>query len=251
MTIIPLSALNDNYIWCCIDPNTGYVAVIDPSDAEPVITYLTAHDLKLSAVLITHHHWDHTGGIAGLRAEYQAPVYGPETIPGITHPASPAHPLMLNNGAWHFAVQAVPGHTLDHIAYYHPGHLFCGDVLFSAGCGRVFEGTPEQMYASLQTLQALPAETKVYCAHEYTRANLAFAQRVEPGNTDISDYLTQLNTADTLLSLPSTLTLEKRINPFLRCEHPAVIASAESYANKRLTTPAAVFSALRTWKNNA
>lgn len=251
MTIIPLSALNDNYIWCCIDPNTGYVAVVDPSDAEPVITYLRAHDLKLSAILITHHHWDHTGGIAGLQAEYHIPVYGPETIAGITHPTSPGHPLVLNNGEWRFAVQAVPGHTLDHIAYYQPGHLLCGDVLFSAGCGRVFEGTPEQMYTSLQTLGALPGDTRVYCAHEYTRANLAFARCVEPENNDISDYLTELNEADTLLSLPSTLALEKRINPFLRCEYPTVIASAESYANEKLATPAAVFSVLRAWKNNA
>lgn len=233
--------------------------VVDPGDAQPVFNALTRDKLQLAAILVTHHHPDHTGGVAALHAATGAPVFGParERIP------EPFTPLSHGDTAevlgLRFQVIDVPGHTAGHIAYFLPAHqgqaplLFCGDTLFSGGCGRLFEGTPAQMLASLDALAALPGDSRVCCAHEYTLANLRFAQAVEPGNTDLTQYTAHCESlrAQGQPTLPSQLATERRINPFLRSREATVLRAVREHAELSANAGEAdVFAALRQWKND-
>jgi hydroxyacylglutathione hydrolase len=252
--IKPIASLKDNYIWAIIDNNAREVIIIDPGDAKPVEAFLKQHSLRLSAILITHHHWDHTNGVSELKKRYNPMVYAP------AHDNVKDADILLTESSdgieflkqsLSFSILDIPGHTLGHIAYYSPGMLFCGDTLFAAGCGRLFEGTAEQLYTSLQKMAALPNDTKVYCAHEYTLNNLRFAAVVEPNNQAIQERIDQVTAlqADNLPSLPSLLAEEKLTNPFLRCNVKDVIAAAEKFAGEKLSTPVEVFAALRKWKD--
>jgi len=249
--VVPLRAFKDNYIWTL--RNDRYAAVVDPGDAQPVLDYLQRERLELCAVLATHHHPDHVGGIAELLARHTAPAYGPrdEPIPTLTHPVAEGDEVQIAQLGLRFKVLDIPGHTRAHIAYYGANSLFCGDTLFACGCGRLFEGTAAQMLASLEKLAALPEATLVYSGHEYTLANIDFAKAVEPDNENLlaraaSDAETRRHDRPTL---PSTIGREKKTNPFLRCLEPAVIASANNYLGARAGDPVQVFAAIRKWKD--
>ncbi|UZE21604.1 hydroxyacylglutathione hydrolase [Pseudomonas sp. B21-056] len=250
--ISALPAFTDNYIWLLQDHSSHRCAVVDPGDAAPVQAWLDAHPgWVLSDILITHHHHDHVGGVQALKNATNATVHGPasENIP--------ARDIALEDNdqvkvlGLDFDVYAVPGHTLGHIAYYHHGLLFCGDTLFAAGCGRLFEGTPQQMHHSLGRLAALPEDTLVYCTHEYTLSNLKFAAAVEPDNPDIAARLEKVSRQrnDGVMTLPSTLALEKLTNPFLRTAETSVKQKADERNGQRNGTPSEVFAALRAWKD--
>jgi len=250
--VIPLRAFEDNYIWTL--RNDRYAAVVDPGDAQPVLDYLQRERLELCAVLATHHHPDHVGGVADLLARHAVPVYGPrgEPIATLTRAVSEGDAVEIPQLGLRFSVLDIPGHTRAHIAYYGANSLFCGDTLFACGCGRLFEGTAQQMAASLAKLAALPDATLVYSGHEYTLANIDFARAVEPDNAELaaraaSDAQTRNSGRPTL---PSTIGREKMTNPFLRCLQPAVIASANKYLGARLNDPVQVFAAIRQWKNS-
>ena len=247
--ILLIPAFKDNYIWLLV--RDGRAAVVDPGDAAPVMARLEALQLRLETILITHHHADHQGGVGELVARWQPRVFGPaeESITGCTDPLSGGEAIDVLGER--VAVLAVGGHTRGHIAYYVPGALFCGDTLFGAGCGRLFEGTPAQMCASLDRLAALPDDTLVYCAHEYTEANLRFAAAVEPGNAALRARVARVAAlrAAGRSSVPSTLGEEKASNPFLRCNEPAVIEAALAHAAVD-ASPVAVFVAIRSWRNN-
>jgi hydroxyacylglutathione hydrolase len=253
MKLIPLPALNDNYIWMLHDGQQA--VVVDPGDAQPVLAALQHEGLQLSAILVTHHHGDHTGGVDTLRAATSAPVYGPaaESIPGPYTRLSDGDQVSALGLT--FRVLLLPGHTAGHIAFYADNVdsaplLFCGDTLFSAGCGRLFEGTPAQMLASLDRLAALPAATRVCCTHEYTLSNLKFALEIEPHNTELQRY--QAHCLDLrargLPTLPTQIGLELQINPFLRSRVPDVIAAARRH-DATLTEQSGAFACLRQWKN--
>jgi hydroxyacylglutathione hydrolase len=249
--IVPLPAFQDNYIWTL--RQGGHAAVVDPGEARPVQEYLAREGLRLAAILATHHHPDHVGGIAELVSERKVPVFGPkgEPIPEMTHPVGQDDRVEIAELAAAFSVLEIPGHTRAHVAYYGLGSLFCGDTLFACGCGRVFEGTPAQMLHSLTKLAALPDETRVYCGHEYTLANIRFARAVDPGNAQLAARearASELRAAG-LPTLPSTLGEERATNPFLRCAEPAVVESANKYLGARAADPVRVFAAIREWKN--
>jgi hydroxyacylglutathione hydrolase len=253
MNLVALPAFTDNYIWMLHDG--AQAVVVDPGDAAPVRAALDRLQLRLAAILVTHHHPDHVGGVDALRPVLEGPVYGParEAIP------SPFEPLREGDAiqvlGLRFTVLDVPGHTAGHIAYVQTGAeraplLFCGDTLFSAGCGRLFEGTPAQMLDSLSRLAALPDDTRVCCTHEYTLSNLRFAAAVEPDNPAIARHARHcedLRAAGTP-TLPSTLALERQVNPFLRCHVPAVVDAARGQGAESAEA-AAVLGALRAWKN--
>ncbi|ALI11140.1 MULTISPECIES: hydroxyacylglutathione hydrolase [Pseudomonas] len=250
--ISALPAFTDNYIWLLQDHSTQRCAVVDPGDAAPVQAWLDAHPgWVLSDILITHHHHDHVGGVQALKNATNATVYGPasENIPARDQALHDNDQVSVLG--WDFDVYAVPGHTLGHIAYYHHGLLFCGDTLFAAGCGRLFEGTPAQMHHSLGRLAALPEDTLVYCTHEYTLSNLKFAAAVEPGNPDIAARLEKVSRQrnEGIMTLPSTLALEKLTNPFLRTTETSVKQKADERSGQRNQTPSEVFAALRAWKD--
>lgn len=248
-TISSIPAFKDNYIWLLSEGRRAFV--VDPGDAAPVIARLEADGLCLEGILITHHHADHQGGIAELTARWQAKVYAPagESITGRTHPLRGGEQIEVLGQT--VDVLAVPGHTLGHLAYALPGALFCGDTLFGAGCGRLFEGTPEQMAGSLAQIAALPDTTCVYCAHEYTEMNLRFALAVEPNNQQLQLRCRQVAAlrAAGQASVPSLLGEEKATNPFLRCREPAVIAAGLAHAAVD-TSETAIFAAIRGWRNN-
>ncbi|MBV4484442.1 hydroxyacylglutathione hydrolase [Pseudomonas sp. SWRI153] len=250
--ISALPAFTDNYIWLLQDHQTQRCAVVDPGDAAPVQAWLEAHPgWVLSDILITHHHHDHVGGVERLKAASGATVYGPasEKIPGRDVALKDNDTVSVLG--WDFDVHAVPGHTLGHIAYYHHGLLFCGDTLFAAGCGRLFEGTPQQMHHSLSRLAALPEDTLVYCTHEYTLSNLKFAAAVEPHNPDIAARLAKVTQQrqNGVMTLPSTLALEKLTNPFLRTSETLVTQKVDERDGAQNRAPNEVFAALRAWKD--
>jgi hydroxyacylglutathione hydrolase len=254
LVVDPVPAFSDNYLWLVHGPAApDRVAVVDPGDAAPVQTALEARGLTLAAILVTHHHPDHVGGVEALRARWQVPVYGPsrEHIPGRTSALSGGDDVELADLGLSFAVLDVPGHTAGHIAYAGHGAVFCGDTLFSGGCGRLFEGTPAQMLDSLDRLAALSPDTRVYCAHEYTASNLKFALAVEPGNRELAAHADRVRElrAGGVPTVPTTVGLERRINPFLRTREPAVRAAAERHAGRPLSTDPDVFATVRQWKN--
>jgi hydroxyacylglutathione hydrolase len=254
MDLIPVPAFSDNYVWLLHDGERALV--VDPGEARGVLQTLTRLRLRLDTILITHHHADHVGGVAELREASGARVIGPafETMP---------EPLQRVSGGesvdalgLRFEVIDVPGHTSGHIAYFTPqldGRplLFCGDTLFSGGCGRLFEGTPAQMHQSLSRLAALPGNTRVCCTHEYTLSNLRFAQAVEPDNAELAAYVKHCQTlrAEDKPTLPSEIALERRINPFLRTAEPDVVAAAQRHVPGLSGDPVSVLAALREWKN--
>jgi len=251
LEIVPLPAFKDNYIWTL--RSGGSAAVVDPGEARPVREYLAREGLTLAAILATHHHPDHVGGIAELVAMRKVPVFGPkgEPIPALTHPVGQGDKVEVPELAAQFSVLDIPGHTRAHVAYYGLGSLFCGDTLFACGCGRVFEGTPAQMLSSLQKLAALPDETRVYCGHEYTLANIKFARAVDPDNAVLAarEKRAQRLRDAGRPTLPSTLGEERATNPFLRCAEPVVVESANKYLGSRIGDPVSVFAAIREWKN--
>ena len=254
LNVRPVRAFSDNYIWLIESPKSpSQVVAVDPGDAAPVIEELTRRNLKLAAILLTHHHPDHIGGVPGLLRLGQVPVIAPddERIPYKTRAVRNGERCELPDLGLGFETLEVPGHTVSHIAFWGHGALFCGDTLFSAGCGRMFEGTPTQMNASLTRLRNLPPDTQVFCGHEYTAANLRFALTVDPGNGAARDYQARVERmrADGDPTLPSTMALEIQVNPFLRCEQPAVAAAAAAHAGKSLDGAAEVFGALRAWKD--
>lgn len=248
--VIRIPAFKDNYIWLL--RKDASAAVVDPGDALPVLDVLEREGLSLTTILVTHHHADHQGGVAALLAQHRAEVFGPaaESITGITRSLRGGETVRVPGCDADFQVIAVPGHTLGHVAYYGSGCLFCGDTLFAGGCGRLFEGTAAQMLESLARLSALPDETVVYCAHEYTQANLRFALAVEPGNPRLQRRAEEVAVARArgLATVPSTIAIEKASNPFLRCREPEVVAAARRRV-PGARDELAVFAALREWKN--
>src|ERR1700689_4833573 len=254
LSVRPGRAFADNYIWRIEAPGQpGSVVAVDPGEAGPVEAELDLSGSRLAAILLTHHHSDHIGGVSRLLERGSVPVIGPDDarIPIQTRTARDGERCELPELGLGFDILGVPGHTLSHIAFWGHGALFCGDTLFSAGCGRMFEGTPRQMNASLNRLRELPPETQVFCGHEYTAANLRFALTVEPANGTALEYQESVNRirAAGEPTLPSTLGLEIRVNPFLRCDKPTVRTAAEAHAGKILEEPSDVFGALRAWKD--
>ena len=255
MNLLPIPAFADNYIWMLHDGKQALV--VDPGQAEPVLQVLAQLGLKLQGILVTHHHADHVGGLDALRAATGAPVWGPayETLPEPVTRVQGGDAVEVLGGPWQ--VIDVPGHTSGHIAFFSTQAmpapvLFCGDTLFSGGCGRLFEGTPAQMQASLDALAALPGDTLVCCAHEYTLSNLRFAQAVEPHNADLTLYLEQcqIQRDQGQPTLPSTIQTELNINPFMRSRAADVIAAAVQHdPQTRPEEPASVLASLRQWKN--
>lgn len=252
LTVLHVPAFEDNYIWL-IRGEANRVAVVDPGEAAPVREALARERLTPAAILCTHHHGDHVGGVEELLSHYNVPAYGParERIPAVTHRLHDGEHITLAALGLEFEVLDVPGHTAGHIAYYGHGCLFCGDTLFSAGCGRPFEGTAEQLHNSLSRLLSLPPDTAVYCAHEYTAANLRFAAAVEPDNSYVRDYRRQVaaQRARRLPTLPTTLARERRVNPFLRVHLPEVRASVAAWAGREPGSEAETFALLRRWKD--
>jgi len=258
-TISAIAAFNDNYIWAITNLDTDKVALVDPGDASVCISYLEKHCLTLCAILITHHHRDHTGGIQALidfgnQRGISIDVYGPvnDAIAHITKPVNELDKIFLSDLQCEFSVLALPGHTLDHIAFFNDNVVFCGDTLFSGGCGRLFEGTPRQMHQSLAKLAQLDDNTLVYCAHEYTQDNLTFALTVEPNNEKLQRYAVTVKELrqQEASTIPTSIGLEKQINPFLRCDKNEVKLSAEHYEKSPLESSVAVFSTIRAWKNS-
>lgn len=251
MNIIPVSAFRDNYIWLL--HNGKQAAVVDPGDAAPVQHFLNAHGLSLCAILITHHHADHTGGIQALTQTCPVPVFGPaaEAIAGVTHPLTEGDTACVPELALELQVISVPAHTAGHIAYYDQDVLFCGDTLFSAGCGRLFEGTPAQLQQALSKIVALGDDIQVYCTHEYTLSNLAFARAAEPDNPTRDQYAQHCEAlrADNLPTLPTSIGLERQINPFLRTRCSTVIDQVAAHSGKRPRNDLECLTALRAWKD--
>ncbi len=250
--VVALRAFADNYIWTIRD--AGHAAVVDPGDARPVIEYLEREKLELVAILNTHHHADHVGGNAALLARTRVPVYGPhdERIPEVDHRLGDGESFVLPHFNIEFETLEIPGHTRSHVAFVGGGMLFCGDTLFAAGCGRLFEGTPRQMHDSLTRLSRLPDDIRVYCGHEYTLSNIRFARAAEPENRllpELEARMQALRDRDQP-TLPSTIGQEKATNPFMRVGEASVARNASNRAAKKLSDPVSVLAEIRDWKNN-
>lgn len=254
VNVLAVPAFADNYLWLL--HNGSQAAVVDPGDAGPVLAALKEHGLSLVAILLTHHHADHAGGVPALLERFSAPVYGPtqDTIPTVTKKLKEGDTVTVPELGLNFSVLDVPGHTKGHIAYVESDQqwLFCGDTLFAAGCGRLFEGTPAQMTQSLSKLAALPDETAVYCAHEYTLSNLRFALEVEPENSAIAERYRaeQAKRDQNVPTVPSSIGLEKLTNPFLRYAQTQVMRRLHEKGRLNVPNPVESFAALREWKNN-
>lgn len=254
LNVLTVPAFEDNYLWLIHDG--AHAAVVDPGDAAPVLAALEQNGLSLVAILLTHHHGDHVGGVQELLSRFNVPVFGPrrENIPGVTHALEEGNAINVPRLNLALSVLDVPGHTRGHIAYVarEQGWLFCGDTLFAGGCGRLFEGTPEQMVSSLEKLAALPDAMRVYCAHEYTLSNLRFAREVEPNNEALAEriHTEQAKRDQGKPTVPSSIGLEKSTNPFLRYREQEIIDQliARKYVSSK--EPIAVFAALRQWKNS-
>lgn len=264
VTAIP--AFSDNYIWAITSTNVTKantspmmpVALVDPGEAAPCIAYLEKNNLQLCTILITHHHPDHTGGVTDLKhycksKGWPITVYAPEnnTINNVDVRVKDNQTIELDELSVSFKVIDLAGHTLDHIGYYANDMVFCGDTLFSGGCGRIFEGSPQQMLTALNRLADLPERTHVYCAHEYTLANLTFALAVEPQNAELVHYYNQVvkRRAQKLSTIPTSILLEKKINPFLRCNQQEIINSAANFSTKKSANTLETFTVIRQWKN--
>ena len=247
----PVPILSDNYVWVLSAVGSANAVVVDPGDAGPVSAFLDSSGLECAAVLLTHHHGDHIEGAPEIGETWKCPIYGPidESIPAVTHPVG-ENDTVAEAGLT-FKVLSVPGHTRGHVAYIGHGHLLCGDTLFAGGCGRIFEGTPSQMFASLSRLAALDPKTLVCCAHEYTVANLEFAVNVEPGNAQLVERLASARATRSAgrPTLPSSLKDELATNPFLRCREPEIVDAVSRHAGRRLEPGVEVFSEVRRWKD--
>ncbi|MCP3674827.1 MAG: hydroxyacylglutathione hydrolase [Gammaproteobacteria bacterium] len=254
LNIITIPAFDDNYIWLIHQEENNNCVVVDPGDDEPVMEVLNKLQLNLEAILITHHHPDHTGGVKQLVAATGASVYGPanEDIKELDYRLSEKDTVNLDKSALSFSVFDVPGHTKGHIAYLTEDALFSGDSLFAGGCGRIFEGTAEQMYQSLTKLSLLPADTRIYCAHEYTEGNLNFALAVEPENNDLVDRINEVKKkrANGQSTVPSLMHVEHATNPFLRSQQKSVMKVAESRLGKVPSSEIETFSSIRSWKDS-
>jgi len=248
-SIDSVKVLKDNYVWIIHNKKTAIV--IDPGEATPILKFLKSNNLWLEAILITHHHKDHTNGITELVPHFNPKIFASNTN-NLPHNLIYQDKTININKFPTISVLDIPGHTLDHVAYHFSDHLFCGDTLFSAGCGKVFEGTYEQMYNSLLKIKSLSPSTNIYCGHEYTLQNLYFAQAVEPKNHAINIVIAETLSLykDDKPSLPTVLSKELEINPFLRCDISEVVNSAEKYIGKRLDNEVEVFQIIREWKNN-
>jgi hydroxyacylglutathione hydrolase len=254
MRVIPIPCLSDNYAYLLVDEATGEAAVVDASEAKPVRRVIEREKARVTAILSTHHHYDHVGGNEALASALDAPVYAGAKdkgqVPGLTHPLSQGDTVRV--GGAQARVIHIPGHTLGHIAYAFPGHVFTGDTLFFGGCGRLFEGTPAMMLESLvEKLGALPDDTRVYCGHEYTANNLEFALTVEPGNAQTRETLETVRAKRKAgePSIPSTIGLEKAINPFLRAGSREIQASVRA-RNPEAADPVAIFAGVRAMKDS-
>ena len=250
-----IKAFSDNYIWCLTTSNNTQAWVVDPGQAEPVLDYLAQHNLTLAGILITHHHYDHTDGVAKLVSENpNIAVYGPTNSPfkGITQQLTDGQSITVLNTA--FNIIATPGHTLDHICYVNEQLAFTGDTLFSGGCGRLFEGSAEQMWLSFNKLRELPADCKVYCTHEYTQANLAFAAAIEPRNPELLAYSKKVDElrSKNEITLPSTIGQELKINPFMRSDLPNIteLLPKEFCSVTKNNEPWENFAGLRKFKDH-
>jgi len=254
LNVLTVPAFQDNYLWLIHDG--ARAAVVDPGDAAPILAALADNGLALAAILLTHHHADHVGGVPALLARFPVPVFGPwaDGIPQVTVPLGEGDTARIPELGLSMQVIDVPGHTRGHIAYYSPDNhwLFCGDTLFAGGCGRLFEGTPEQMVNSLDKLATLPEQTQIFCAHEYTLANLRFANEIEPDNIQLKSRIRneQSKRDQGTPTVPSTIGLEKATNPFLRFREPDVADRLIHRGIISTREPIAVFAALREWKNS-
>ena len=251
LTLISLPAFADNYIWVLHDGQ--YAIAVDPGDPAPLVAFLDTHQLSLTAVLITHHHRDHTGGNTVLRQRYGCAIYAPDNprIPAVSHILRGGDSVNIAEPALHLDVLATPGHTLDHISYVGHGYLFCGDTVFGCGCGKLFEGNPAMMATSLDAILTLPDATRVCCAHEYTLSNIDFALTIDGNNPALleREHSDRDLRAHGRPTLPSTLALEKATNPFLRFHDPDMTAFAARYLNRPHPGPAEVFGAIRAAKD--
>lgn len=255
LEVTAVRAFADNYIWLAhARSDARQVIAVDPGDAQPVVETLQQQGLSLAAIFVTHHHADHVGGVRDLVDRFGVPVFGPasENMPVPVKKLREGDTVALASQDLEFSIVDIPGHTAGHIAFVGHGALFCGDTLFSAGCGRLFEGTPAQMHRSLSKLKALDADTAVYCGHEYTVANLQFALAVEPDNAEAAQHMERCRAlrAANRPTLPSTIGLETKINPFLRCETETVKRAAERRAGAKLDSATEVLATVRDWKNH-
>jgi hydroxyacylglutathione hydrolase len=259
MQVSMIKAFSDNYIWAISSDNSQALAIVDPGDADVCIQYIEENNKQLSSILITHHHSDHVGGIDKLlqycnEKAWPLTVYGPETenIPHCDVKLNEKSVLRLDDLSLEFSIFDIPGHTHGHIAYLAQDNLFCGDTIFSGGCGRLFEGTPAQMLTSLEKLMVLPEKTHIYCAHEYTKANLDFALTVEPCNSELTHYYNQViqKRAENIATIPTSILQEKMINPFLRCHKESLMTSASEFSGQTVDDTLSTFTVIRAWKDN-
>lgn len=251
--VLAIPALNDNYIWTIVHSKNRKAVIVDPGESEPVFDLFKQQNLTLTAILITHHHWDHTNGIQRIIEKYPVPIYGPlkDKIPLCNHTLNDQDTVELPDAELTFQVLEIPGHTIGHIAYCGHQCVYTGDTLFTGGCGRIFEGSPNQFYHSLTKLASLDPQTKVYCGHEYTDKNLQFAEMVEPNNPKLKRRIikTQQKLNQNQPTPPSTIQLELETNPFLRCHQKNIQQRVQEYCGYPLANIVDVFAILRCWKN--